>query len=41
MDCIKRNGATHLCTHKSSTDREVRRAEEADLIANYNPVCND
>ena len=41
MPCIKRNGATHLCAHKSSTDKKVRCEEEADLVANYNPVCND
>lgn len=41
MPCIFKNGATHLCTHTSSTEKKVRCAEEADLISNYNPVCND
>ena len=41
MECIDRNGATNLCTHKSSVDKKVRCAEEADLVANYGPVCND
>ena len=41
MPCIRRNEATHLHAHKSSEDKEVRCAEEADLIANYNPICND
>ena len=41
MPCIRKNGATHLHTHKSSEDKKVRCAEEADLIANYNPICND
>jgi predicted GIY-YIG superfamily endonuclease len=41
MPCIRRIGITHLCTHKSDTDKKVRCAEEADLISNYNPICND
>ena len=41
MSCILKNGATHLCTHKSSDEKEVRCAEESDLISNYDPVCND
>lgn len=41
MPCIQRNGATHLCTHKSDADKKVRCTEEADLINNYNPTCND
>ena len=41
MPCIQRNGATHLCTHKSDADKKVRCAEESDLINNYNPTCND
>ena len=41
MPCIKRNGASHLCAHKSSADKKVRCAEEADLVANYSPICND
>ena len=40
IDCIRRNGATHICTHKSSDDKKVRYEEESDLIANYHPVCN-
>ena len=38
--CITRNGATHICTHKSSANETERLAEESDLIKNYNPVCN-
>jgi len=41
MPCIRQNRATHLCTHMSSSEKKVRCAEEADLISNYNPVCND
>ena len=39
--CIVKNGATHICAHKSSEDERERLAEESDLIKNYNPVCND
>lgn len=41
IDCIRRNGATHICVHESSDDKKVRCGEESDLIANYHPVCND
>lgn len=38
--CIVRNGATHVCTHESSADERVRRAEEDDIIAKWKPPCN-
>ncbi len=41
MSCIRENGATHIHAHKSSANESERKAEEADLIANYNKVCND
>ena len=41
MPCILENGATHIHAHKSNADENVRKAEEADLIANYPKVCND
>ena len=41
MDCICQKGATHICVHKASDDKGVRCEEEADLIANYLPYCND
>lgn len=41
MPCIKRNGATHICTHDGNQTEVERRAEESDLIANYKPICND
>lgn len=41
MPCIRRNGATRICVHKGSEDKDTRCKEEADLIANYRPVCND
>ena len=40
MPCIKRNGATHIHAHKSSSDANVRRAEESDLIKRWKPSCN-
>lgn len=41
MHCIKRNGATHIHVHQSSNVKEERRQEESDLIARWNPHCND
>ena len=41
MPYISRNGATHICGHKSSEDKKVRCEEESDLISNHHPVCND
>lgn len=38
--CAKRNGATHIHVHLSSSSEDVRRAEESDLIAKWQPVCN-
>lgn len=40
MPCIKRHEATHICAHKSNPSEDERKAEEGDLIANYNPICN-
>ena len=40
MPCIKRNGATHIHVHRNDDGEKVRRAEEADLIAKWNPACN-
>jgi len=41
MQCIKRNEATHIHAHKNSRGEAARRAEETDLIQEWNPVCND
>ena len=41
MDCILRKGATHIHTHTSSPDKEIRCAEETDLINRWHPPCND
>ena len=40
MPCIKRNGATHIHVHTSSSDEDVRKREESDLIRKWNPPCN-
>ncbi len=38
--CAKKNGATHVHAHFSSPDEHVRKAENADLVAKWKPVCN-
>lgn len=39
--CIKREGATHICTLTSGMGKEKDRlAVEADLLANMSPPCN-
>jgi len=40
MPCIKRNGATHIMVHANNNGERARRAEEADLLANYASACN-
>jgi hypothetical protein len=39
--CVTNHGATHLCVHTTSGGLAVRQAEEADLIARWQPPCND
>jgi len=39
--CIRREGVTCVHTHKSSEDKEVRCAEEADPVNRWKPPCND
>lgn len=38
--CAKRNGATHIHVHASKGGDAMRREEESDLIAKWNPPCN-
>ena len=38
--CAKRNGMTHIHVHQNAAE-STRLAEERDLLANRNPVCND
>ncbi len=40
LPCVRRNGGTHIHTHTNSGGASVRRAEEADLLANFDPPCN-
>ena len=40
IDCIKRNGATHIHAHKSSSDKKARCEEETDLVQKWAPICN-
>ena len=40
MHCIRKNNATHLLVHKSSSERSKRLNEETDLLQNYSPSCN-
>ncbi|HYC06218.1 MAG TPA: hypothetical protein VED40_23215 [Azospirillaceae bacterium] len=37
---VVRHGATHIMAHTSPGGVVLRRAEERDLIARWNPVCN-
>ena len=39
--CARRNGATHVHVHTTRGGAVWRTAEEADLVAKWNPVCND
>lgn len=41
MPCIRQNRATEICAHTSSSNRDIRLAEERDLLAKWNPACND
>lgn len=40
-DCAVRNGATHIHAHTNPSGEEARRTEEQDLIAKWQPACND
>ena len=40
IQCIRRNGATHIHAHLNS-DKQDRFDEEADLIAKWDTPCND
>jgi len=39
-DCFANHGANCICTHRDDNEKS-RLAKEADLIAAYNPPCND
>lgn len=40
LPCVKRYGGTHIHTHTASSDQAVRKAEESDLLAKWDPPCN-
>ncbi len=40
MTLILLRGASHVCTHSGSPIAEIRRAEERDIIARWNPIAN-
>jgi len=39
LPCVKRHGGTHIHAHTSGGE-SVRKAEESDLIAKWDPPCN-
>ena len=39
LPCVRQNGGTHIHAHTSG-GQKVRREEESDLLANFNPPCN-
>ena len=38
--CVRRNGGTHIHAHTTSGSQQVRKEEEADLLAKWDPPCN-
>jgi len=40
MPCVKRQGGTYVHVHNSSSNVELRRAEESNLIAKWDLPCN-
>lgn len=41
MRCVKLNRVTHIHVRHTDAREELRRAERSDLIAVWNPPCND
>ena len=39
LACVLQNEGTHVCTHTSSKDEDVRRQEETDLIERWGQKC--
>ena len=39
--CAQQHGVTHIHVHNKSTSQLDRRLEKDDLIAHWNPPCND
>ncbi|NQV36493.1 MAG: hypothetical protein HQ509_00630 [Candidatus Marinimicrobia bacterium] len=40
LPCVKRHGGTHIHTHTTTGGQAVRRVEESDLLAKWDPPCN-
>ena len=40
LPCVKRHGGTHIHAHTTPGGQKVRRDEEGDLIAKWDPPCN-
>jgi hypothetical protein len=40
-DCIRKQGATHMHAHLSSSKESVRMAEATDLSLHLRPPCNE
>ncbi|NKC13649.1 MAG: hypothetical protein GKR94_16105 [Gammaproteobacteria bacterium] len=40
MPCITGQGATHIQVHQTDGGPGVRRQEESELVAKWQPVCN-
>lgn len=38
--CARRHGATHIHVHVNSSAEDARRAQERDLIEQWQPPCN-
>ena len=41
LPCVKRTGGTHVHAQITSGGQQARLAEEADLLRNFSPPCND
>jgi hypothetical protein len=40
LPCIQQYGGTNIHAHTTSGGEEVRKAEETDLLAKWDPPCN-
>jgi hypothetical protein len=38
--CVRKKGGTHIHAHTSSANEQDRKAEEEDLLVNWDPPCN-
>jgi hypothetical protein len=40
LPCVKQYGGTHIHSHTNAGGEKVRKAEETDLLAKWDPPCN-